>query len=54
MSTRIIKINKQKIIKGFLILFFLPYVPIILKFIFQLGEYTGIFLRNLYYFVVFS
>ena len=52
MSTKI-KINKEKVLKICLVIISIPFVPIIIKFIFNLGVYFGIFLRNMYNFVAF-
>ena len=50
------KIKKETLIKisiVFLIIMSIPLIPIFIQFIFQIGKYCGIFLRNLYFFVDF-
>ena len=46
-------IKIKKILLIIIIILLLPLIPILIKFVFQMGNYIGIFLRNLYYFIVF-
>ena len=52
MSIKIIKRNKR-IIEIILFILILPLLPILIKFIYNLGEYLGIFIRNIYQIICF-
>ena len=53
MSIRLIKNYKKELLIGIIILLSIPIIPIILNFIYNLGVYFGIFIRNLYQIVCF-